>query len=172
MVRDAVASLGSLYGHGDASPHHELSSGQAACLRATREAVQLLGPPPSDVLPARAFTELCGERPGYGTAGPRASYQKGLVSLPSPASLAVGRELLRGEPLQNWCDWKSRLLKDSWGSCRPERPPYSDPRLVKNHAAYGDFIASLLIRGLIYIGADTQATVGIFFVWKKTVPYE
>ena len=118
----------------------------------------------------RAFKELCGACPGYDEEpGPRASYQRDLISLPAVAAEVEGSSCLRGDAHRLWVDWeKAQLLPPEQRQTDglPARP-YSDPLLVNNKAEYAHFVAQLLRSGMCRITGLRPGTVGVFFVAKK-----
>ena len=170
---DLVDSLNEMHGGGSAPPGLvSPSTAQLACLGRLREDVENMGPP-DDTTDAGAFRELCGSRPGYDEPGPRVSYQRELISFP-PAGLEAAEpaDLLDGRELQYWNNWRETLrrpaeqavmLRAQLGLVRP----YSDPLLVRDRAGYAEFIRTLVDAGIVGLGPQIEATVGIFFVAKS-----
>ncbi len=48
------------------------------------------------------------------------------------------------------------------------KKPYSDPLLIRNQAAYGRFIRTLLDGGVCELGIEYKHTVGILFASKSS----
>ena len=68
--------------------------------------------------------------------------------------------------------WQQLLLRDPDDALRLRaelgvRQPYSDPALVGSGSWYGEFLRQLAGAGLVDYGGLKEATVGLFFVFKK-----
>ncbi|CAK0867614.1 unnamed protein product, partial [Prorocentrum cordatum] len=79
----------------------------------------------------------------------------------------VGADCLTGRALELWVGWQKHLLREEGPPDGPRLRPFSDPKLVHCKKTYARFIGELLVRGLIDLGERTEATVGIFFVFKS-----
>ena len=110
-ANEVVACLNGVYGRGDFNDQlHKPSLAQASSHSHIIDVVRRQGAPPCTA--AVAFTELCGARPGYDKEpGPRASYQRELISLPSAEATLDGL----GEAVAK----TSRLTADTWSACGP-----------------------------------------------------
>ena len=121
---------------------------QAVALGQFCSQFKLMGPPPSDFGPARAFTELCGQTLPYfsNSCGP-APFKEDLVALPAghndpvdPFSLlsAEHSELLKDEVslLQDPLDLESSFERNGVSQA------YVDPAF-KNPKVYGEFLKKL-----------------------------
>ena len=179
---DGVRALNDMYGHGiltSEESHYNVSATQKICLDRLAVAYKSAGAAAPDCNSAAgAFRELCGTKPGYGssdpfTTGERAPFREGDVSLPPPGARPADPELLfDGEDLQQWREWRTRLLH-SPSSAQEQRDalavsqPYSDAALTKNPKQYARFIEQLMAANACDLGTFKDATVGIFFVLKK-----
>ena len=172
LANSCVNSLNELFGAGSSGTLHRPSAAQLAAVEHVGERVRCMGKPLCTA--AEALSELCGAQGGpdlYGEATPRATYQRDCVSLPEMGGLVRGEALLTGKARELWCDWREHLLRavPAVGPSLPARP-YSDAKLVENKREYAAFIASLADRGLVRLGEQRRATVGVFFVGKKVDP--
>ena len=135
--------------------------------------------PPLGMSGARAFSELCRTSSRYdpqplGTvAGERAPYDKGLVSMPPPAStLHPVVESLDGGDKFVVEHWASHILKSPQDrdlySTSVDRPrPFLEPTLVKESSVYADFLDKLDKGGLLSWKQGLPSLLGVFFVRKK-----
>ena len=163
----AVAACNDIMSAG--SFDHERFTPSAAQVEAVghiSDVCRRLGPPPCDA--AEAHRALCGEsQSGYADPSPRVSYREGEVSLPDFGGLVNVADVLIGEPLDYWCEWKQRIQRSAPLTTGP-RVPYSDPHLVKNKVTYARFVGELWSRGLLLFSERAPATLGLFFVAKKS----
>ena len=84
-IAEAITSLNELNGKGEFDKErHSPSLAQTSCLAHVREVMSRQGAPPCTT--TAALTELCGAGPCY-EQGPRAPYQKELISIPQIESL-------------------------------------------------------------------------------------
>ena len=89
-ANDGVNTVNDMYGRGHFSWDRGAtpSSGQRRCLDGIADAYRRMGSD-FDLSPQDAFENICGQRPGYDEPGPRASFQKGMVSFPPPDLLPL-----------------------------------------------------------------------------------
>ena len=108
---DGMTALSELYGKGadgESTRVAPLSEGQRACHERLVSIYSSLGEPSSELNPAGAFAELCGNRPGYShdvaeMPGLRSPFVEGCVSLPSAGSApADPSSLLQGSDVILW----------------------------------------------------------------------
>ena len=156
-ANDAVKSMNEMYGHGDVFEGGNVneSYGQRLCLNNLRDVYKNVDVAPSST-PAEAFKELCGAQPGYDDVpAERVTFKRDRVSLPPPGIvLANGKDLLSGEDLQAWNDWRSVLLRTpaelhEAQTEHGEPVPYTDSVLRSKPKAYAGFVNSLMERGLV-----------------------
>ena len=95
-------------------------------------------------------------------------YSEGLVSLPpAGASPADPAAFLRGEDLDAWEDWSSRIClppleAEAKRLESPCKQPHSDNSLIHRPARYGPFVRQLMDAGACELGPLARHTVGVF----------
>ena len=174
-ANSAVQTLNEVYGHSSPAPPRA-SAGQEAALQRIRATFEEV-PKAECMDSAAAFNVLCGGLAGYdspsASQATRAKYRRDSVSLP-PKGCAHAKpcEILTGEALEAWCDWREVLLRSP--AERDEAiqrdgnvDPFTDPALLKKPSEYAYFLSTLAERGVVNFGRYKAASVGIFFVPRK-----
>ena len=145
------------------------SAGQSELLEQIRG--PFLDTPAPPCTPAVAHEVLCGSRAGYVDTPPAAATPfrpTSNVSLP-PVGLtfARGEDLLDGEDLEAWVQWKRELLRspseleEALADTAPITP-HMDPEFKRNPKRCASFLAQLFKRRLIFFGRRRQSAIGLF----------
>ncbi|CAK0855849.1 unnamed protein product, partial [Prorocentrum cordatum] len=166
-----LQTLNEMGGRGAVRRPGAASGPQTDALERLRSSYATVPSCPSDLTADSATRAVIGSDPGYGfddmASGKYASYQRGKVSLPRVASGAVElaaalpegpRSLLMGES-------GTLLMRGSTSSSSLAKLAF-DRRLASNPRTYGKFLADLLERDMLEVGASFSQ-VAPFFVYKK-----
>ena len=149
------------------------STAQTVALEQFCSMYKAMGHAPDGLTPAGAFSELCHSGLPYSSeGGGPASYDRELLSLPALGGSPVDtcellseehRDLVLGRkaPMLRSPDEAKCLIADA-GLLKP----HSDPALQSGRV-YGEFIQSLLERGLVELQTGGKSYLGVSFVKKK-----
>ena len=134
-TNEAVDSLDQLYGtrHVE-SESQTFSLAQRRSINHIREQISHMGAPTCTA--TEAVRELCGQRPGYEDPGPCAPFDRGKISLPNCGGLVDGGDILTGQVLNLWKDWKREIWSPSEHLDGSLVKRHSDPKLVRRPRVY------------------------------------
>ena len=157
------------------SPNFVSNDGQKNVLENFQSMYSRVPPPPSDITPARAFTELCRSATRYDPCGESgtAAYTKELVSWPPIGSVPADvTDSLEGADYNMVYDWEQHVLKNAAErvehATSADRPrPFLEPTLVRRPAVYGDFLSRLDQAGMLCWREGGDSLLGVLFAKKN-----
>ena len=165
---EGVSTLNRLYG-GSRGPRSAPNFAQQVSLEHLAELFKDVGPPPPDLSPALAFTELTREALPYASnVGAPVPFESGRVSLPEGgATLVRLADVLPSEHLDLLSEGSGLLLNPDFG---PDKffdfHPFHDAAF-RRPRIYAAFLGEIRERDLVEWQVGGPSFLGAFFVPKK-----